>query len=182
VRKLLLLTALTVAVSTACSPAAGPGGREQVVLKVINGLQVGGPAPMHEILDLGLPPIRNISDHTVRIRSVQIVSPPAAIHVLNIRAYKWRQVGFGWLQNAFGDLPKQCPREWKPHTVTAVVTGPHSNSNWMIVIALTIAKPGSYHLHKVKISYIADGQEGWQYQNFDTKIRAFRGHFPGGGC
>ena len=181
-RKLVLLTALAAAVSTACSAAAGPAGREQVVLKVMQGLQVGGPAPVHEILDLGLPPIRNISGHTVRIRSAQIVSPPAAIHVLNVRAYKWRQVGAGYIQDAFGDLPKQCPREFKPHPVTAVVTRPRSDSDWMIVIALTISKPGTYHLHKVKISYIADGKKGWQYQNFDTKIRAFRGHFPGSGC
>ena len=152
------------------------------MLKVTRGLQVSGPAPVHEILDLGLPPIHNMSSSTVRLRSVQIVSLPAAIRVQSVRAYKWRQVGAGWLQNAFGDLPKQCPREYTPQPLTEVVTKPRSDSSWMVVIALTISKPGFYHIHKVKIRYIAGGKEGWQYQNLDTKIRAFRGHYPGSGC
>jgi hypothetical protein len=181
-RKLLTVIALAVALVPACTASPGRDGPEKVVFKAVKGLRVEGPAPVNEILDLGLPCINNLSDSTVELRSVQLVSPPTAVRFVNVRAYLWQQVGFGWLMSAFGDLPKQCSREFTPHPVKAVVTKPRSNSQYMVIIALTISRPGTYHLHKVKMTYVADGKKGWQYQYFDTVIHAFRGHYPGSGC
>jgi hypothetical protein len=181
-RKVIVMAALAVALMSACTAGTGPDGPQKVVFRARQGLFVHGPAPVHEILDLGLPSIHNISNSTVQLRSVHLVSAPAAVHVVNVRAYRWRQVGFGWLEAAFGDLPKQCPREFKPHPVTDVTTRPRSDSEWMVIIALTVSKPGTYHLHKVKMTYVTDGKKGWQYQYFDTVIHAYRGHHPGSGC
>jgi hypothetical protein len=181
-RKLLTVIALAVALVPACTASSGRDSPERVVFKAVKGLGVEGPTPVNEILDLGLPPINNISHSTVELRSVQLVSPPTAVRVVNVRAYLRRQVGVGWLESAFGDLPKQCPREFTPHPLAAVVTKPRSSFQYMVIIALTISKPGTYHLRKVKMTYVVDGKKGWQYQYFDTVIHAFRGHYPGSGC
>jgi hypothetical protein len=182
-RKVIALAALGMTLISACTAGTGPDGPQRVVFRVRQGLRAEGPAPVHEILDLGVPgPIHNITDSTVRLRSVQLLSAPSAVHVVNVRAYLWRQVGVGWLIGAFGDLPKQCPREYKPHPVTVVTTKPRSDSEWMVIIALTVSKPGTYHLHKVKMSYVTAGKRGWQYLYFDTVIHAYRGHVPASGC
>ena len=181
-RKVLVLAALAVALMSACSAGAGPDGPEKVVFKAVSGLRVGGPAPVGEILDLGAPDFDNISDSTVRVRSVQLVSAPAAVRLVNVRAYLWQQVGVGWIEAAFGDLPKQCPREFTPHPVAGIVAKPRSNTEYMVIVALKFSKPGTYHLHKLKITYVADGKKGWQYQYFDRVIHAYRGHYPGSGC
>jgi hypothetical protein len=181
-RKMIVSAALAVTLMSACTAVAGPDGPQQIVLRARQGLRLDGPAPLHEILDLGVPTIHNITDNTVQLRSVHLVGAPAAVHVVNVRAYLWRQVGVAWQAAAFGDLPSQCPREFKPHPVTVVTTRPRSDSDWMVIIALTVSKPGIYHLHKIKITYITNGKKGWQYQYFDTVIHAYRGHLPGSGC
>src|SRR5690348_806619 len=121
-RKALLLAAAVTSLAAACSGAPGPGGPQQDVFKIAQGIQLSGAAPVPGILDLGLPTLHNVSDHTVMLRSVQLVSPPPAVHVLNVTAYLVRQVGAGWVMATFGDLPKQCPAEFKPSPVTGVVT------------------------------------------------------------
>ena len=60
--------ALAVALMSACSAGAGPDGPEKVVFKAVRGLRVELPAPVGEILDLGMPDFNNISDSTVRVR------------------------------------------------------------------------------------------------------------------
>ena len=38
------------------------------------------------------------------------------------------------------------------------------------MLAVTFAKPGRYHLSRVKIFYTAAGHAGWQYQILDTTM------------
>jgi hypothetical protein len=50
------------------------------------------------------------------------------------------------------------------------VTRPHSESPWNVVLAVTFARPGTYHLVRDKIVYTTRGHTGWQYQELDTTI------------
>ena len=69
---------------------------------------VSGPARLDEILNLTVPGLHNISDHPVRLRSVRFVGLPAAVRILNVRAYNIKRVGYGGTELE-GDLPSECP-------------------------------------------------------------------------
>jgi hypothetical protein len=84
------------------------------------------------------------------------------VHVVSVTAYLWRQVGIGGIVGYIGDLPKTCPSKFRPHPVMDAVTPPRSDSRWMIVVAVTFARPGRYEFRNFKISYTTNGQEGWQ--------------------
>ena len=127
-------------------------------------------------------PRPHLSGGPIRLRAVRLVSTPPGVRVVNIRAYLSWKVGVGYLMNAYGDLPRQCPREYSPQPVSAVVTRPYSDSSWMVIIAIKVSKLGTYHLRKVRIDYIADGKKGWQYQNLNATVHGIRGWFPGSGC
>ena len=43
-------------------------------------------------------------------------------------------------------------------------------ASWLVVIAVTVARPGRYYLGRAKISYTTGGQNGWQYQNLNTTL------------
>jgi hypothetical protein len=84
-RNALIFAVLAATLATGYSRAPGSDGYQKVVLQVNQDVQNSGPAPVHEILDLGLPPIKNISDSTVRLRAVQLVSPSSAVSVIRSR-------------------------------------------------------------------------------------------------
>ena len=72
----------------------------------------------------------------------------------------------------------------EPAPVSAVVVSPHAYAKWFLVLSVTFARPGRYHLGRVRIDYTTGGQDGWQYQNIgytmtivlhDAKLPAFDG-------
>jgi hypothetical protein len=172
-RKALLAAVLAASLVPACSGPPGPDGPQKVVFQVAGGLQTGGYAAVGEILDLGLLNLQNLTGSTVRLRSVQLVSPPAGLRVLNATAYRWLQPG-GYTISASGDLPRACPKEYTPYPLAAAVTRPHANSPWEVIVAMTFSRPGTYHIYRFRINYVIDGRRGWQYQNLDTVITAIR--------
>jgi hypothetical protein len=121
------------------------------------------------VIDVGLPLLHNTTDHAVRLRWVRLAEHVKGVHVLDVTAYQYSQVGQG-VGAATGDLRKRCRKEMIPYPVTTVVTGGHKDSNWFIVIALTFSKPGRYHLGRAKIGYQINGATGWQYQYLSTTL------------
>jgi hypothetical protein len=79
------------------------------------------PSSTDEILDIGIQPLQNISGASVRLTSVTIASPPAALEILNVRAYNAAQTR-GFVLGQAGDRPTECPRQYKPHPVNAFTT------------------------------------------------------------
>ena len=69
-----------------------------------------------------------------------------------------------------GDLLRYCRATDKPYPVSADVTPPHSDSPWNVILAITFAKPGRYHLVRAKVFYTTGAQSGWQYQTLDTTM------------
>jgi hypothetical protein len=67
-----------------------------------------------------------------------------------------------------------------PYPVPDVVTAPHSDSDWYVMIGFTITRPGRYHIQTAQIGYTTAGQNRWQYQNLDTIITVTRAR-PGAG-
>jgi hypothetical protein len=127
--------------------------------------------------DLGLPLLHNLSAHMVRLRSVQLVSVPKVVLVESVTAYKYGNGGGVALTR--GDLLKgPCRRYMPPFPVTDVVTPPHADSAWYVILAFVITRPGRYHITRARISYVTDGHVGWQYQNLNTTlvIRQARPH------
>jgi hypothetical protein len=113
-------------------------------------------------VNLGLAPLNNISDATVRLRSVRLVAQPRAIRIVSISAHLYRQAGPS-PSLAGGNPPKCFPNAFMPHPVTDAVTPPHAaDPRWYVVIAFRIVRPGVYHLNRAIISYVANGQRGWQ--------------------
>lgn len=178
---------LTIACTTAAVlAAAGAGctntdpaaGGSQAVFPVQTGATESGPVHRDEVTDVGLPLLHNTTAHPVRIRSVQWVNQPAAAHILNIYAYNYRRIGHG-IDATEGNLPVECPSEFRPSPISSFVTPPHADAAWFIVIAFTINKIGLYHLDRVKISYTTDGHQGWQYQYLNITINVHNPPWPG---
>ena len=176
-RKTLLAAGLAGLLAAGCGGSQGPSGPEQVVFRIPSGFQNGGPAWVQRILDLGLPLLHNVTGNPVRLRSVELVSPGRGVRLLNATAYVLTQV-LGTTISASGDLPKECPGEYVPHPLTAAVTAPRSDSNWTVIIALRIPRPGTYHFTRVKINYTIGGHRGWQYYNLNDTVNELPGRGP----
>jgi hypothetical protein len=157
-----------------CAPVLAAGcssGGERDVFEVGTGSGQGlhGVRPV-DVVDLGLPDLRNVTDQSIRIRAVTLVSPPRAVHVRSVTAYVFPEAG--GLGMGRGDLLRYCRKTDRPYPVTAAIVPPHAYANWLVVIAFTVARPGRYYIGRAKISYTIGGHSGWQYQNLNTTVRA----------
>jgi hypothetical protein len=128
-----------------------------------------GPATTVDVIDIGVPLLHNLTGHSVRLQWVRLARHSKVVQVVHVTAYSYSQVGQG-ISAAFGDLIKYCRKEMTPYPVTDVVTAPDTDSNWFVILALSIRKPGVYHIARVKIGYMTDGQVGWQYQDLETTL------------
>lgn len=99
--------------------------------------------------------------------------------MVNVLAYSFADTHHTGILGQLCVLSKECPREFKPHHVSVVTIGSHSNANWLVVLAFTISKPGVYHLNQVRIDYETQGHEGRQYQNVNTTVRVKNPPLPG---
>ncbi len=176
-RKTLLISGLVASLAAGCGGSPGPSGPEQAVFKVPTGFQNDGPAWVQRILDLGLPLLHNVTGSPVWLRSVELVTPGRGVRLLNATAYVLTQVQ-GTTISAFGDLPKECLGTYVPHPLTEAVTAPHSDSNWTVIIALRLPRPGTYRFTQVKINYTVRGLRGWQYYNLNDIVRELAGYGP----
>jgi hypothetical protein len=91
------------------------------------------------------------------------------LRVLNVRAYNYQQTHEG-ISGMAGDLAKECPKTFRPRSISSFVTPPHRSTQWFIVIAFTISRPGRYHLRRIKITYTARGHTHWQYLSIGTTM------------
>jgi hypothetical protein len=180
VRNVLIAAALATALLAAgCGASAGPDSSHQNVFELYpqNG-HFGGPAYIQRTLDLGFPPIHNNSSQTVRLRSVQLVSPGPYVQLLSATAYLWRQTQAADTTAAFGDLPKECPSQYVANPLKDAVTRPHSRSAWTVILTLRITRPGTYRVWRVKLNYWANGHPGWQYYDMYDIVYAQSGYGP----
>lgn len=161
------LLAGTLLLAVDCPSVAGPVG-EQVVFYVATGFGQGISATTNDVVDLGVPGLYNLSDRSVRLTAVTLVSAPKPVRIRSVTAYEippWGALGLG-----HGNLLRRCQKADRPYPVTAAVTPPHAEPRWEVVIAFTVARPGWYYLGRAKISYTTNGQPGWQYQNLFATI------------
>jgi len=124
---------------------------------------------MSEMIDVGLYPLPNLSGSPVRLKSVTIASQPPELRILNVRAYNYDETKTVVIGSE-GDLPTECPHQYKPYPVGSFITPAHSTSSWFIVIAFTISKPGRYDLRRLRIDYTTGGRQSWQYLEIDTTV------------
>jgi len=181
-RKSILIAALLASLVPACSSASGQADPERTVFRIeMIGADEHGPDPFGQLADVQVPEMYNQSGSTVRVTSVRLLAPPKGVRVVSETAYSESSgatSGFG----DSGDLPKECPKEYEPHPLADAVTPPHAYSNWIIVTALSFAKPGRYYFGQERIDYLADGKPGWQVQNLHITIYEVRGFNPGPQC
>lgn len=156
-------------------------GSQHDVFGMQGGYSLRLPLQAQEVENIGLSHgwLYNTTDYPVRLVSVRFTAPPASLHVLNVFAYSWTDTHDTGILGQLGVLSKECPSEFRPHPLSVVTVGPHSNANWLVVIAFTISKPGVYHLDQVRIDYETQGHEGWQYQNIDTTVTVKNPPLPG---
>lgn len=159
-----------------CSSADGSD-----VFAIQSGYTTGFPTHTYEVNDVGLSWgwLHNTTDHPVHLISIQFAPSPSSLHLLNVYAYSWADTHDTGILGQLGVLSIECPNEFRPHPLTVVTVGPHSNANWLVVIAFTIAKPGVYHLNQIRIDYETQGHEGWQYQNVNSTITVKNPPRPG---
>ena len=160
--------------TAACAPA-----EPQNVFRLDMGLSGTIPTRVKEITDAGVPDLANTSSHQVRLRSIKIVDQPRPLHILNVRTYNINHVGYEGVLGQEGDLPSECPGQFVPHPIDSFIVAPHKHAAYFIVIAFTFSKPGRYHLKRLRIYYTANGQDGWQYQNFDRTYIVTNPPLPG---
>lgn len=166
-RSATIAAALLAAVpATACT---APGNGSRGVFPNSTGLTSKNPTNTDEINDIGFEPFYNLTGTPVRLRSVSFTASPAALHVINVRAYNYKHTKNVPLGGS-GDLAKECPHEYQPQPINSYVIPPHGAASWFVVIAFTISKPGRYFLKRVRIDYTAGGHQGWQYEEIDTTM------------
>jgi hypothetical protein len=153
--------------AAACASVPVTGMR--AVFPESTGMNSRTPTKTDEINDIGFEPFYNRSSDPIRLRSVTFVSPPAVLHVLNVRAYNYKQTKDVPIGGA-GDLAKECPHLFQPKPINSYVIPRRGASSWFVVIAFTISKPGRYYLRRVRIDYTAAGHHGWQYIDIDTTM------------
>lgn len=140
------------------------GGGEHVVFAVATGFSNRATARTTDLVDIGLPDLVNDTGQTVTLRGVSLVAAPRSVHLRFTTGYLPTRYG-GVLAYGLGNFIKLCRRQMPPYPLSRVITPPHSDSKWYLVISLTFTKPGRYYLGRVKIFYTVGGQDGWQYQN-----------------
>ncbi|HSZ47354.1 MAG TPA: hypothetical protein VK823_18585 [Streptosporangiaceae bacterium] len=147
------------------SPASGGA---DVVFAPVNDFSQGEPATTIDVVDIGMIyDLDNTTATTITLRSVRLAFAPRTAHLKWVAAYSPYGPGVGL---ARGDLLKYCRSTNRPYPLTSVVVGPHGDSNWHIVLEVTFFRPGRYDLHRIKVSYTANGQPGWQYLYVNTTI------------
>jgi hypothetical protein len=156
-------------ICTGCVSPQAAGG-EHDVFPASGGTTSVMTSNTDEINDLGMYPLPNLAGSSIRIESVTIASPPPGMRTLNVRAYDYDQTKNVVIGGA-GDLPTECPRQYKPHPIDSFITPPHAKKpSWFVVIEFTISKPGRYSLRRLRIDYTVDGRPGWQYFDVDTTV------------
>lgn len=144
---------------------AGPAGTGRIVFTVQSKLLTeGGHFPTGTIVDVGLTRIHNVTGSSVRIRSIKPVNLPRGVRVFRIYAYTYKESS-DRIAITIGNLIRDCPRT-PPYPLRRVVTAPHADSRWQVMVAFKVVKPGRYTLNRVRINYTQNGRKGWQYQNF----------------
>jgi hypothetical protein len=159
----LMCSVFAMATLAGCSSAGG----QNTVFSVFAPSSDGGRATTVDVVDIGLPTLTNVTGSSVTLRSISLVSVSRAVRLRSVTAYGEDATHLGL---GLGDLLRYCRRTDKPFPVTADVARPHAQSAWNVVLAITFARPGTYHLVRDKIVYITDGHTGWQYQQLDTTI------------
>ncbi|HET7015581.1 MAG TPA: hypothetical protein VFI65_16810 [Streptosporangiaceae bacterium] len=160
---------------------AGCSSGQQAAFTVHSGFRSTLPLHTLEPADIGLSTewLHDETDHSVRITSVRFVDPPRALHMLNVYAYSFKDTNNAGVITQLGVLYKECPAEYKPHVIDSVSFPAHVDAPYFAVLAFTIARPGVYHLDRVRIDYRTDGNAGWQYQNTNTTITVKNPPLPG---
>jgi hypothetical protein len=167
--------ALSLALTAGCTSTSTHRHRgEQAAFAVVTGFGQGlrDSTPL-DIVNVGVPDLYHHTSHTIRIREVSLSSAPRAVRLLNVTAHPGQAVGV-----IRGNPLKRCQASYPAYPVTDAVTAPHANSNWHLVLAITITRPGTYDLRRVKIRYTINGRTRWQYQNIFTTIHVLTAH-PG---
>ena len=84
-RRLLLYTAIvgTLAAAAGCSHSARGEAALQAVLAVQTGITDGYTRNTDEIVDIGLPPLHNLTGHAVRLLSVLWLGQPASARIIS---------------------------------------------------------------------------------------------------
>jgi hypothetical protein len=136
------LLAVMLSAGCAASGAQDTRGSERGAFPAGTGLIETMPNKTDEIVDIGLPPLPNNTSHAIRLKSVAFLNPPADLRVLNVRAYNYRQTreGITWMA---GDLAKECPQTFIPHSISSFVTSPRATTQWFPIIAFTISRPAA---------------------------------------
>lgn len=169
---------MTTVLAAAC--AGPPGGSEHVVLAVGGGFTQGQTATTADVMDLTFFPLQNLTGHVVRLRAVRLVSVPRYVRSIRVTAYRNpSMIGIGPFR---GDINRHCRRQDPPYPVSDVTVAAHGYASlWVVVIAVTFRRPGTYDFRRAKVYYVTDGRRGWQYETLNTTInvrRAAKGTKP----
>jgi hypothetical protein len=170
VKQLPLIAIVAVTLAAGCSaPPPGPDGPQHVVFTLNSGFQQGGDERNIDETDLGVTELYNASGHTVRIRWLRLVSPPKALQMDSVVAYKYQ--GQGGIAITDGNLLKgPCRHSMPPYPVTDAVIPPHQTSDWFFILGFTITQPGRYYINRIKIGYTTQSRKAWQYQYLYTTL------------
>jgi hypothetical protein len=108
-RRLLLCVAVVVLLAAAPGCSSPEPGRDgpRAVLAVQTGITDGYTRNTDEVVDIGLPPLHNLTGHAVRLLSVQWVGPPASARIIRIYGFAYADLGHGFI-GAEGNLPIAC--------------------------------------------------------------------------
>ena len=170
---MVLLAAATAALAAACGPGAASSGPQEHAVFAPRYYTDTGPGTTGDELDVGVVQLGNISKHTVYIRSARFQSVSPAVVTDYVVAYSGSH---GEDEVGVGNYLKMPCRQWyKPYPVTKDVIPPNSIGNMYILIGFHIRKPGTYHIRRVRITYVTTGHEYWQDVSIGLTVHVTKG-------
>src|SRR5258708_35598402 len=115
-RSLAGVLAACTLLGTGCSSTG-----ERVVFTVATGFSNRATARTTDLVDIGLPDLRNQSGQTVTLRHVSLVSAPNSAHIRMVTGYLHSQTHVDVLGFALGNFVKHCRRQMTPYRLPSIV-------------------------------------------------------------
>jgi len=151
---LSLLT--TIALAACCAGCGHHGGTRDPhlgsALDAANGFTTTVPITTHDLLDIGIPDLHNKSDVPLRILTITLRRPSAAVRYGRLEAFSYRRVGSG-IVDQLGHLTALCPNLYRPLPPSALVVPPKQAASWFGVIPTRVIRPGRYLLGRFRVTY-----------------------------
>src|SRR4051794_2245243 len=162
---LLPVTIALASCSGAADPRQAPATPGQVpgsALRAANAFVTTVPITTHDMVDIGIPNLDNMSDTPLQVLSITLRRPALAVHYGHMDAFSYSRVGSGIIDQ-LGDLTKLCPQLYRPLAPSDLIVPARTSAPWFALICARVYMPGKYALGSFRVVYRMDQNDDVTY-------------------